>query len=331
MKILKIKLIGLVLIILAASCGSSDQQKKPTPKKNSKTVLREKKTGKEYSIKETAIHVNWTAFKFTDKVGVGGTFDEVETTPKNKSGSVEMLLSGAKINIFTSSINSKNEVRDAKLRTYFFEAFNTETIQGEIISARNGKGSLKLKMNGISREVNYSYRKQSDTVLLSTTVDLNQWQGEEALDILNKACSDLHTGTDGVSKLWSEVAITVQLPLTTEQSKIQSENLQLNEGEKWKINEEMKPPITTMQEIMKHQSMGHSKDHLMVAKELKKNTDLLISSCTMKGKSHQELHKWLVPHIQLVKNLAEAKDHTEVAKHYQELEESFDLLNEYFE
>ena len=34
----------------------------------------------------------------------------------------------------------------------------------------------------------------------------------------------------------------------------------------------------------------------------------------MKGKAHDELHKWLLPYIDLVKELSEAKDETEAEK-----------------
>lgn len=213
MKALNLNMVHFILVVLVSSCSSSDQSKEVDLRNNSETVLTEKKIAQQYALKETEIKVNWTSFKFSDRVAVGGTFDQVLSKPKNSYGSVETILEKAKLDVVTSSVNSNNEVRDSKLRTYFFERWNTDTIYGEIISASNGKGRLNLTMNKINHQVKYSYHLQSDTLILSSKIDLKHWKVEDALDMLNKVCADPHTGVDGISKLWSEIEISVQLPL----------------------------------------------------------------------------------------------------------------------
>ncbi|MBK6365166.1 MAG: hypothetical protein IPF52_17485 [Saprospiraceae bacterium] len=51
----------------------------------------------------------------------------------------------------------------------------------------------------------------------------------------------------------------------------------------------------------------------------------------MKGKAHDELHKWLLPYIDLVKELSEAKDETEASKHFENIQISFTTFNQYFQ
>jgi hypothetical protein len=51
----------------------------------------------------------------------------------------------------------------------------------------------------------------------------------------------------------------------------------------------------------------------------------------MKGKAHDELHKWLLPCIDLVKELSEAKDETEASKHFKTIQISFTTFNQYFQ
>ncbi|MBK9047964.1 MAG: hypothetical protein IPL74_15190 [Bacteroidetes bacterium] len=51
----------------------------------------------------------------------------------------------------------------------------------------------------------------------------------------------------------------------------------------------------------------------------------------MKGKAHDELHKWLLPYIDLVKELSEAKDETEAAKQFENIQTSFTTFNQYFQ
>jgi hypothetical protein len=160
--------------------------------------------------------LHWTAYKFTNKLGVGGTFDEFTLQLKTDSGSVEELLNDAEITINTLSINSGNEIRDPKLRTSFFKVFNTDIISGKVIDAKNGAGILELSMNSISNKVSYAYSIHMDTLLLNTHMDLLLWDGEQAMKTLNKDCYELHTGTDDISKLWPDVDVVLKLPLQKE-------------------------------------------------------------------------------------------------------------------
>jgi hypothetical protein len=45
-------------------------------------------------------------------------------------------------------------------------------------------------------------------------MDLKNWNALEALASLNKACEALHTGPDGVSKTWEDVAINASVFLS---------------------------------------------------------------------------------------------------------------------
>ena len=51
----------------------------------------------------------------------------------------------------------------------------------------------------------------------------------------------------------------------------------------------------------------------------------------MKGKAHDELHKWLLPYIDMVKELSEAKDETEAEKQFHNIQTSFTTFNQYFQ
>ncbi|MBK9526199.1 MAG: hypothetical protein IPO39_16060 [Bacteroidetes bacterium] len=73
------------------------------------------------------------------------------------------------------------------------------------------------------------------------------------------------------------------------------------------------------------------KDYKSLSEKLQSNIDLLTSNCTMKGKAHDELHKWLLPYIDLVKELSEAKDETEASKQFQNIQTSFTAFNQYFQ
>ena len=115
------------------------------------------------------------------------------------------------------------------------------------------------------------------------------------------------------------------------QTEGETEALVLNDGEKWKVNEEMMPPITNIDMHIKDFNVSNQKDYGLLAADLQENISSLISSCTMKGKSHDELHKWLVPFIGSVNDLAEAKDDDEAAEKFEAVQASMTTFNEYFE
>lgn len=196
-----------LLLLIFYSCQTSDKKKTDTIHEN--MSINETK----YAIDTSRVIIVWTAYKFTNKVGVSGSFKNYTLQGNNKSGSVETILNNLKLSILTESVDSKNTVRDFKLHTYFFNVFNTPTIIGTIINAKENQGFMKLDMNQNNLWVPYTYSIKNDTIELFTNLNLNNWNGEKALNALNKECYDLHTGEDGISKLWPDVDISIKLPL----------------------------------------------------------------------------------------------------------------------
>lgn len=107
--------------------------------------------------------------------------------------------------------------------------------------------------------------------------------------------------------------------------------LELNNGEKWTINAEMMPPIEASEKLISEYATGDKKDYKRLAAQLKDNNQLLISSCTMKGKSHDELHKWLHTYIALVDELENAENENEANQVSKRIEQSFETFNQYFQ
>ncbi|WP_124640098.1 MULTISPECIES: hypothetical protein [Amniculibacterium] len=106
--------------------------------------------------------------------------------------------------------------------------------------------------------------------------------------------------------------------------------IELNNGEKWKVNEEMKPFILESETIVNDFVSQNKNDYKMLAKEITIKNDELINSCTMDGKSHDELHKWLAPHLELVEKLG-ASDDAEAKELVSKLADSYKTYHEYFQ
>jgi len=203
--------LGLVLLILSivVSCNNSEKKKTETLEKEQSAQVYS------YAIDTAGVSVLWTAYKFTDKLGVSGAFEDFKLFLVNNAESIETLLEKSEIVIYTESVNSNSEIRDPKLRASFFKVFNTDTIRGVITESNQGKGLLDLEMNNSAIPLDYLYSFKTDTLFLSATVDLKKWNGQQAMQSLNKECYDLHKGPDGISKLWPEVDIQIKLPIKT--------------------------------------------------------------------------------------------------------------------
>lgn len=111
----------------------------------------------------------------------------------------------------------------------------------------------------------------------------------------------------------------------------QSNSIQLNKGNKWNVNLEMKPHIESAQELLHGFVSQNDKDYQELAKNLKIQNNELINSCTMKGRAHDELHKWLYTHIQLIDNLSSSNNSDEAKEVILEIQKSFDNYKNFFQ
>ncbi len=109
------------------------------------------------------------------------------------------------------------------------------------------------------------------------------------------------------------------------------ETIILNNGKKWKVNDNMLPYILDAEKIFFAYLDNHDSDFKKLAKDLESKNDSLTSNCTMEGQAHDELHKWLLPHLELTEKLASAKNENEAQNQINELKISFETFHKYFE
>ncbi len=104
----------------------------------------------------------------------------------------------------------------------------------------------------------------------------------------------------------------------------------MNNGEKWIVNEEMKPFVMKGEQLVNDYNESKASDYKKLATELKAQNDQLIKSCTMDGASHDELHKWLHPHLELTQKLEKETDAIAANATVMELQNSYKQYHEYF-
>ena len=111
----------------------------------------------------------------------------------------------------------------------------------------------------------------------------------------------------------------------------QEAGIALNNGTKWKVNADMLPHINAMEDAVAEFNSEDASAVNELGEALKAHNKELISSCTMKGDAHNELHKWLHPYMDLLEKLSAVDDQDEGKKLLEELKASFSTFHTYFE
>ncbi len=166
----------------------------------------------EYSYFSDSTHFEWVAYKTSDKKGVSGGFNDIKVKTVSSEDPM-VVLQSLKFKINTASVETNNEERNGKVAKYFFETINTPTIEGKMMQINESNAIFEVTMNGILVEVQGPYTFENDVFSFETVVDVSAWNALAGIEALNAECSDLHTGEDGVSKLWSEVKLSFSTTL----------------------------------------------------------------------------------------------------------------------
>lgn len=127
---------------------------------------------------------------------------------------------------------------------------------------------------------------------------------------------------------------TNNVTATDEHEHSTSESIELDNGAKWKVVPEMMQHITNIEsDINQFDATQHTdmKDYTALGINLQNNLDLLTGNCTMEGKAHDELHKWLLPFIDKVEAFNKLKDKEEAEKSAKEIKNTFTVFHTYFE
>lgn len=108
-------------------------------------------------------------------------------------------------------------------------------------------------------------------------------------------------------------------------------DIELIDNAKWAVNSEMKPFVERSEFVLNKYVSENKTNYIELSALLREQNSLLIQSCTMSGESHDQLHKWLHPHLGLVKKLKKADDEIAAGKVVDELKASFESYHYYFD
>lgn len=186
-----------VSVLVLGSCSSSSEEKAPKVKQGM------------YSYNNETSILEWTAFKFTERKGVKGTFNDFTINGLKEAADSKELLESLSFSIPIASTETNDPGRNEKIIKYFFNMIKTETLTGKLVKLNDDKtADLEITMNGISKNVKGTYTLNDTQFGFTAMIDVLNWKGGEGIAALNAQCIENHTGPDGILKLWSEVDLS---------------------------------------------------------------------------------------------------------------------------
>lgn len=198
-----------ILLSVAFSCSNKKSESAESTEETTEVAA----PAETYSLVSDSTKVKFTAYKTTGKVPVGGTFNEINVTNVQSAATPLEALNGVQFGVPVSSLftNDATGTRDPKIIEFFFGVMkDTEVIKGTLKVAGDSC-SIDLTMNGATVNVPLETAVSGETFTVKGVLDLEKWNALDAVASINKACEALHTGADGVSKTWSEVAVEATL------------------------------------------------------------------------------------------------------------------------
>jgi hypothetical protein len=211
----KFYLLAFFIFILSGCAGDSSTET------GTAETAKEEAPIPRYQIDTEAVTVKWTAFKFTERAGVGGTVEGVSVSFGEPSKNPAEVLGGIKVFIPAKGVNSQNPDRDEKIKSKVFGTLNSDGINAKVLSVsgndREGTIDVAVKFNGIEKIKTFNYKVEGAEITATANFDFSEWNALAGLEALNKVCYDLHKGLDGVSKLWPDVDIEIKAVLKTVQ------------------------------------------------------------------------------------------------------------------
>ena len=192
----------LISLVVLNACSTATKKEDESTAKEEKCL---------YKYDNQSLNFTWTAYKFTTKKGVNGTFDDIKVTVADDASSLDALLNSVQFSINSGSVNSNEPARDIKISEFFFGTMtNSNIITGSLKNVEGKNATVSLTLNDLTVDIPGTIELSGDTVKLKSTVDLKAFKGEEAVKKLNEVCSEKHTGDDGVSIFWDVVDVSVQ-------------------------------------------------------------------------------------------------------------------------
>lgn len=152
--------------------------------------------------------VKWTGFKTEKKAPVSGTFNTIILDIRS-SEYLSTFLKSSMVMIDTSSLESKNSVRNTNITSTLFALATARTIKGSIVEVNESekKLTLALTMNQLSKKVPMMYEIVDNKIIAKGTIDVLDFDMKSSYLAFAQKCAALHN-----NKSFSDVNIEFTIP-----------------------------------------------------------------------------------------------------------------------
>lgn len=107
--------------------------------------------------------------------------------------------------------------------------------------------------------------------------------------------------------------------------------LELNAGKKWVVAPPMMAHLRHLEQAVDDFDRTPGRNHALLATDIQDTLGRLVTNCTMEGKAHDELHKWLMPFLGLSADYTRATN-PQVQEHkLHQIKQALVVFNEYLE
>lgn len=121
-------------------------------------------------------------------------------------------------------------------------------------------------------------------------------------------------------------------PTISSSHETQEENsLTLNEGQKWKMPEDMMWLIQQQKDKVFEYTMANDTTYIVLGTELDSLCQRLVQVCSMTGEGHNNLHLWLIPYWEKIDSINTSLDHVGANHYINQLNDDFLEFDNYFE
>ena len=162
-----------------------------------------------YQYRPDSLKIEWTAYKFTEKKGVKASFPIFKLNAPESATAVQELFEKTSVEIDPLGVDSGDAGRDENLKKSFFKKMIGTKIKGTVIAFAPTISKIKIEMNGKSKVVPFRMKIEGAKYLGETDIDILDFKMQKSLDSINQTCYDLHKGSDGKSKTWSQVSLAL--------------------------------------------------------------------------------------------------------------------------
>ena len=198
----KLLILTVLTVVSFQFTSCKTDEKKNAVKKEVKKVA--------FSLETSNNSIDFTAYKTTDKIPVKGKFKKINITKNGNGSTAKGAINNAEFAIPVSSLFTSDVTRDSKLKEFFFGVMDTTSLlTGKLVLESDSTGVASITMNAVTADLPFFYSIKEKEFKLNATMNLDNWNAQNAINSLNVVCKDLHKAADGISKTWSEVDINI--------------------------------------------------------------------------------------------------------------------------